>query len=142
MGVLHCATFAFGPSTRKANPTRVLTSLAAEEKVSKTEFEQFQEIMGDPEKMKKMQESVNQIFQDPEKKEALDKWMQSMTSEAGKKALDEWMQSVTSVAKRLKQDPELESVFKDLKDNGMAALGKYQDNESVMQKIAAAQAEL
>lgn len=126
MGVLHCPTFAMGLYTHKSTPTRVLISLAAEEKVSKTDLEQFQEIMSDPEKMKQMQESVSKLMEDPEKKEAIQQYMKSMSS----------------VAEQMKQDPELESVFKDLKENGMAALEKYQDNESIMQKISAAQAEL
>jgi Ca2+-binding EF-hand superfamily protein len=126
MGVLHPATFAMGPSARKPTSTRVLISHAAEEQTSNTDFAQFQEMMNDPEKMKKMQASVNQMMQDPEKKNAIDKWMQSMTA----------------VADSLKTDPELESVFKDLEKNGMGALDKYQDNESVMQKIRAVQTEL
>jgi len=126
MGVLHCATFGMGPSAHKATSTRVLIRPAAEGQASNNDLAQFQEIMKDPEKMKLMQEQVNQMMQDPEKKNALEGFMQSMTS----------------VADKLKADPELESVFKDIKDNGMDALEKYQDNESVMKKMAAVQAEL
>merc|ERR1719270_2885313 len=66
------------------------------------------------------------MMQDPEKKDAFESFKQSMTS----------------VAEKLQADPELEGVFKDIKENGMDALEKYQDNESVMKKMAAAQAEL
>merc|ERR1719410_145420 len=126
MGMLHCATFAMGPTAHKATSTRVSISVAAEVKPSGNELAQLQEIMNGPEKMKLLQESVKQMMQDPEKKGAFETLQQSMTS----------------VAERLQAGPELESVFKDIKENGMDALEKYQDNESVMKKMAAAQAEL
>jgi len=124
--VLQCSTFTMGSSAHKAVPHRVLIRTAAEGQATKSDFAQFQEIMNDPEKMKQMTESVNEMMKDPEKKEAIDTWLQSMSA----------------VAESLKKDPELEKVFDDIKENGMGALEKYEDNESVMQKIKAAQAEL
>eukprot|EP00439_Symbiodinium_sp_Y106_P001491 s3132_g1.t1 len=85
-------------------------------------LEQLEELAKDPEKMKKLQDEVDAMMKDPQKKAALEEYSK-MTQQA--------------VAK-LQDDPELKDFFEDIKKNGMEAMKKYEKDERILAKFSQA----
>ncbi|CAJ1367216.1 unnamed protein product, partial [Effrenium voratum] len=82
----------------------------------------LEEMMKDPEKMKKMQGEIEKIMQDPDKRKQIEEY-QKMTEQA---------------VDKLKDDPELKDFFEDVKKNGIDAMKKYENDERILEKFSKA----
>lgn len=85
-------------------------------------MEALEEMMKDPEKLKKLQEEMDAVMKDPEKRKAIEMMQQNMQS----------------AVEKLKQDPELQEFFEDVKNNGLDGLKKWENNERVLRKFSEA----
>lgn len=85
-------------------------------------MEALEELMKDPEKLKKLQEEMDAVMKDPEKAKAIQQMQDSMKS-----AVD-----------KLKEDPELQEFFEDVRRDGMAGIKKWENDEMVLRKFSAA----
>jgi len=85
-------------------------------------FAGMEELMKDPEKMKKMQAEMEEILQDPEKK----------------KQIEQYSNMMQSSVEKLKQDPEMKEFFEDIEKNGLEAFKKYEKDERILRKFSEA----
>lgn len=70
----------------------------------------LEELMKDPEKMKKLQADVDSLMKDPEKA----------------KQMMDFQGQIQGAVEKLKDDPELQDFFEDIRKNGMDAMQKYE----------------
>jgi hypothetical protein len=82
----------------------------------------MEELMKDPEKLKKLQEEAAKIMEDPEKA----------------KMITQWQEQMQASVKKLEDDPEMKDFFADIKANGLEAMKKYESDERILRKFSMA----
>lgn len=82
----------------------------------------LEELMKDPEKMKKLQADVDSLMKDPEKA----------------KQMMDFQGQIQGAVEKLKDDPELQDFFEDIRKNGMDAMQKYEKDERILRKFSEA----
>lgn len=82
----------------------------------------LEEIMKDPEKLKKVQEEMDAVLKDPEKR----------------KMIEQWQDTTKAAVDKLQNDPELQDFFDDIKKNGLDAMKKYESDERILRKFSTA----
>lgn len=81
-----------------------------------------EEMMKDPEGMKKMEAQAAELLKDPEKAKMMEQWSGQM--QAG--------------VEKLKQDPEMKQFFEDIEKGGLEAMAKYENNPEILAKFSQA----
>jgi len=82
----------------------------------------MEDLMKDPEKMKKMQQEMEEILKDPEKK----------------KQIEQYSNMMQNSVEKLKADPEMKAFFEDIEKNGLEAFKKYEKDERILRKFSEA----
>lgn len=82
----------------------------------------LEEMMKDPEKMKKLQAEVDQMMKDPNMKAQM----------------EAYQKSTQDAVEKLKDDPELKDFFEDVQKNGIDAIKKYENDERILEKFSKA----
>jgi len=82
----------------------------------------MEDLMKDPEKLKKMQAEMEAMMEDPAKRAAIEEYSKMMQGSVEK----------------LKSDPEMKDFFEDIEKNGMEAFKKYESNEKILRKFSEA----
>jgi len=82
----------------------------------------LEEMMKDPEQLKKMQAEAEKIAKDPAKMAAMQKWQEQ----------------IQGGVEKLKQDPEMKQFFADIEKEGLSAFKKYEKDERILRKFSEA----
>lgn len=90
------------------------------------DVDSIQQMMKDPEELKRLEKVAEDMMKDPEKK----------------RAMEDWQAVMIPAIMKMQEDPELKDVFDAMKKDGFSAFKNFENDERVMKKIASVQAEI